>query len=156
MTLPEGSLHPARGDNRRTLLSALELVACGRMQFAQVAGTVVGQGMALEPSPEVLDRIHVWCVRWQEGDLDVAIQTVQILPHQPTAMRLEAIPNHQQRLFQVGLERLEEGDDLFLLDTAFVQPEQAVGARQSGDDRDVSPVEVKLNDGRLTFGWPRT
>ena len=54
----------------------------------------------------------------------------------------------------MGLERLEELDYLFLLDAAFVQPEQAVGARESGDDRDVIPVEVKLDDWRLSLGRP--
>jgi len=52
----------------------------------------------------------------------------------------------------MGLQRLEEFDDLFLLDTALVQPEQAVGARESGDDRDVSPVEMELDDGCLSLG----
>jgi hypothetical protein len=45
-------------------------------------------------------------------------------------------------MLQMGFERLEEFDDLFLLDAAFVQPEQAVCARQSCDDRNVSPVEM--------------
>ena len=134
MTSPQGSLHPASGDDRRALLGALELVACGRVQFAQVVGTVVGQRMALEPSPQVLDRVHVGRVRWQEGDYDVAVQTVEVLAHQATAMSPQSIPDDQQRLLQVGLERLEEVDNLFLLDAALVQTEQAVGARNSGDD----------------------
>ena len=79
--------------------------------------------------------------------LDVSSQAVQIVPNQATAMRLQAIPDHRLRLLQVGLERLEEFDDLFLLDAALVQPEHAVGARESGDHRDVIPVE--LNNHRL-------
>src|SRR3989442_11387556 len=35
--------------------------------------------------------------------------------------------------------RLEEFDDLFFLDTALVEPEQAVGTRQASDDRDMVP-----------------
>ena len=54
----------------------------------------------------------------------------------------------------MGLERFEEVDKLFLLDAAFVKPEQTVGARQAGDDRDVSPIEVKLDDGSLSLGCP--
>ena len=69
-------------------------------------------------------------------------------------MRLQAIPDDQQWPLQVGLERLEEFDDLFLLDAALVQPEQAVAARQACDDRDMVPVEVKLDDGRLPLGRP--
>ena len=32
-----------------------------------------------------------------------------------------------------------------------VQPEQTVGVRESGNHRDVVPVEVKLDDGRPTL-----
>src|ERR1700758_4892897 len=76
----------------------------------------VGQRVALQPGPQGFDRVHVRRVRRQERDLDVSIQAVQVLAHQTTAMRLQAIPDHQQRLLQVGLERLEEFDDLFLPD----------------------------------------
>ena len=50
----------------------------------------------------------------------------------------------------MGLERFEEFDQLLLLDTALVKPEQAIRARHPGDGRDVIPVEVKLNDGRVS------
>ena len=132
----------------------LNLRRAGRVQLVQVVGAVVGQGMPFEPRPQILDRIHVRRVRRQECDLDVCGQAVQALPHQTTAVRLQAIPDDQQRLLQVGLERLEEFDDLLLLDTALVQPEQAVGTRQASDDRDMVPVEVKLDDRRLAFGRP--
>src|SRR5664279_114215 len=71
-------------------------------------------------------------------------------------MRLQTIPYQQQRLLQMCLERLEEVDNLLLLDAAFVQSEQAVCTRQTSDDRHVIPVEVKLNDGCLPFGCPGT
>ena len=54
----------------------------------------------------------------------------------------------------MGLERFEEFDPLLLLDTALVKPEQAIRARHPGDGRDVIPVEVKLNDGRVSLGCP--
>src|ERR1035437_4164269 len=54
----------------------------------------------------------------------------------------------------MGLERFEELDDLFLLDAAFVHSEQVVRAGQPGDDRDVSPVQMELDDGRLPLGCP--
>ena len=154
MTSPQRSLHPASGDDRRSLLSALELVAGAEVQLVEIVGAVVGKRVALQPRPQVFDRVHVRRVRWQERDLDVAIQAVQVLAHQTTAMRLQAVPDHQQRLLQVGLERFEEFDDLFLLDAALVQPEQTIGACEASDDRDVIPVEVKLDDGRLSPGRP--
>jgi len=70
-------------------------------------------------------------------------------------MRLQAVPDDQQPLLQVRSQRLEELDVLFFFDRAFVQPEQAVRARQPGDDRDVRPVEVELDDRRVALGRPR-
>ena len=54
MTSPQRSLHPASGNDRGSLLSALELVAGGGVQPAQVAWAEIGQSVALEPSPQVL------------------------------------------------------------------------------------------------------
>lgn len=96
MTLPEPSLHPASGDDRMTLLDTLEFVARRRVQLAQMVGLVVGHRMSLQPDPQVFDRIHVRRVGWQECNLNVPLQAVQILPNQTTAMGLQAIPNYQQ------------------------------------------------------------
>ena len=82
MTSPEGSLPPASGDDRRALLGARELVARGGVQLAEVVGTVVGQCVALEPGPQIFHRIEVGRIRRQEGNLDMPIQAVQILPNQ--------------------------------------------------------------------------
>ena len=154
MTLPKRSLHPASGDYRRALLSALEFVASGTMQLAEVVRTVVCQCMTLEPRPQVFDRVHVWRVWRQECDMDVSVQTVQIIAHQTTAVSPQAVPDHQQGLLQMGLERFEKFHDLFLFDAALVQPKQTVGARQSCNHRDMVPVEMKLDDGCLTFERP--
>lgn len=69
-------------------------------------------------------------------------------------MRFQAVPDYQQRLFQVRFKRFEKTGDFFFLDAAFVQPEQAIGARQARDDGDMVPVEVKLNHRRLSFQIP--
>ena len=132
MTSPQRSLHPAGGDDRGSLLGTFEFVACRGVQFAQIVGAVVGQRVALEPGPQILDWIEVWGIGRQEGDLDVPTQRIEIVAHQTTAVRLQPIPDHQQRLLEMDLERLEEPDHLFLLDAALVQPEQAVGAREAG------------------------
>ena len=59
MTSPQICLGPASCDDRGTLLRTLELVACGRLQLAQVVRAVVGHGMTLGPSPQVFHRIEV-------------------------------------------------------------------------------------------------
>ena len=156
MTSPKGSLHPASGDDRRALLSALELVAGGGVQFGEVVGAVVGQRVTLEPCPKIFDRIQIGRVRGKKGDLDMAVDRIQVVAHHMAAVRPQAIPDHQQGLSQVRFERSRECDDLFFFDAALVQPEQAVGARQTGDDRDMIPVEVKLDDRRLALGRPGT
>ena len=156
MTLPKCSLHPASGNDRGALLRALEFVACARVQLAQIVGTVIGQRVSLEPGPQIFDRIEVGRVGWQKDNLDIPIQTVEVVAHKVAVVRPGSVPDHQQGLLEMGLERFEEIDKLFLLDAAFVKPEQTVGARQAGDDRDVSPIEVKLDDGSLSLGCPST
>ena len=99
-------------------------------------------------------RLQVRGVGRQECDLDVSGQVVHVFAHQTTAMGLQAVPDDQQRLFQVGLERFEEFDQILLLDTAFVKPVQAIRASHPDDARDVISVDVKMNDGRLSLGYP--
>ena len=135
MTSPQICLGPASGDDRGSFLRTLELVACGRLQLAQVVGAVVGHRVPLEPGPQVLHWIEVGGVGREEGNLNVPIQTVEVVAHEVAVMRSCSVPDHQQGLPEMGFERLEEFDQLFLLDAALVQPEQAVGARQTGDDR---------------------
>ena len=154
MTSPERSLHPASGNDRRTLLRALELVACGGVQLAQIVGAVVGQRVSLEPRPQIFDRVELGGVGRKKGNLDVPVERIEIVAHQMAAMRFQSIPDYQQGLLEMGFERFEEFDDLFFLDAALVQPEHTVGACEPGNDRDVIPVEVKLNDGRVPLGRP--
>jgi len=56
MTSPQSSLCSASGDDRGSLLCALELVARGDVQLAQVVGAVVRHGVAFEPGPKVWAR----------------------------------------------------------------------------------------------------
>src|ERR1035437_8345529 len=154
MTSPEPSLHPASGNDRGRLLRALEFVACGRVQLAQIVGTVVGQRVSLEPRPQIFDRIEVGSIGRKKGNLDVPIQSVEIVAHQMAAMRLQAIPDHQQGLLEMSLQSFEKCDDLFFLDAAFVQPEQTVGECEPCNNQDVIPIEVKLNDWSLSLERP--
>ncbi len=128
MTSPKRRLHPASSDDRRTFLGALEFAARCHAKFAQIVRAVVGQRMVLEPCPQVPHSIERGCIRRQERDLDMSFLTVHVLAHQAAAVRFE------------------EFDDFFFIDTALVQPQQAIGARQARNDRDVMAVEVKLDD----------
>lgn len=43
---------------------------------------VVRQGVALEPRPQILDRVEIRCVGWQEGQFDFSIEAVDVVPYQ--------------------------------------------------------------------------
>ena len=136
------------------MLCALELVAGRDIELVEIGRAEVGQGMTLKPCPQEFHGVQVRRVRRQECHLDGAIGGVQILAHELAAMSLQTVPDDQQRLLQVDAQRLEELDVLLLLDRAFVQTEHAVRAAEPGDDGDVRPVEVELDDGRLTLRRP--
>lgn len=127
MTSPQTGLDPARGDDRRAMLSALELVAGGDVEGIEVGRAEVGQCVSLEPCPQELHRIEIGRVRRQERHLDLAVGGVEILAHEPAAVRLEPVPDDQQRLLQVRSERLEELDVLlFLIEPSYILNRQFV------------------------------
>lgn len=100
------------------------------MQAAKIRGAVISQRVSLEPCPRIFDRIQVRRIRRQKRQLDMAFQPIQILAHQFAAVRSQPIQDNQQWVLDMGLERLQEFDNLSLLDTSLVQAEQAVGAGQ--------------------------
>ena len=69
MTSPKLSLFPAGHDNGLPMLSTLELASGGELEFVQRRGAEIGQGMALEPRPQVLHRVAVRRVWRQKRDL---------------------------------------------------------------------------------------
>src|SRR4249919_3373505 len=120
-TSPESGLNPARRDDGGAALCALEFVASGDVELVEVGRTEVRQGMPLEPGPQEFHGVQVRGVRWQERHLDSAMGGVQELAHELAAMGLQAVPDDQQRLLQMGAQRFEELDVLLFLDRAFVQ-----------------------------------
>jgi len=82
-------------------------------QFGEVLGTEVGQFVMLPMCPEVFDGIQLGRIGRQELQVDSALLALDIFAHQPTAMRLEPIPDDQQlSVGQMPPQRFEEGDDL--------------------------------------------
>ena len=154
MTSEQFSLLPTGDDDGAASLGGLEFAAGGGSQFGQPVGTEIGQGVPLEPRPEVLDRIEFGGVRRQERQFDRAAGGIDVLAHQPAAMRPQAIPDDKQTPLQVAMQRLEEFDDLGAADCALVQPEHALPEAQAGDHRQLFPVEVELDHRRLPFERP--
>jgi hypothetical protein len=65
-----------------------------------------------------------------------------------------AIPDNEQLAFDVTLKVLQEIDHLLGLDRTGVESKVKVPPRQSGDGRELLPVEVELQDRGLPFGTP--
>ena len=74
MTLKQFGLRPTGSDDSGTPLGGFELAACGVLQLGQGVGTEVTQCMTLEPSPEVLHRVQLGGICWQELDLDAPLR----------------------------------------------------------------------------------
>ena len=51
-------MHPASGNDRGTLLGALEFVAGSGVELAEIVGTVIGHDVAFESGPQ-LSLIHI-------------------------------------------------------------------------------------------------
>ena len=95
MTLKQTCLLPTGRNDIRAMLGAFELASCRRLQLGEIVRAEVRQGMTLEPSPQIFDRIQIGRVRREERDLNMAIDAVQVIPDQFRPVRLEAIPDNQ-------------------------------------------------------------
>src|SRR6266403_3644213 len=104
MTLKQIRLHPARCNDRAAALGGFQLGACGDLQFGDAVGAEVGHCMALQPRPQVRDRIEFGSVGRQEGELDRAFGGVDIVAHQAAAMSSQSIPYDKRAGDTVVLE----------------------------------------------------
>ena len=145
MTSEQVSLSPASRDDGGAPLRGFEFAACGVLQLSQRVGAEVRQGMALEPSPEVFDRIEFGRVWGQERELNMALGRVDVVAHETAAVRAATIPQDEQPPTIMRFERLEKLNDLLLFDRAIVKTKAHSGEVHTGDDRDVIPVEAELH-----------
>jgi hypothetical protein len=110
--------------------------------------------MLFPVSPEVLYRVEFRRICRETFHPDFAAQTFQICLYELTAVGGYSIPDDEQLAFDVTLEMLQEIDHLLGLDRAGVEAKVKVPPRQSGDGRELLPVEVELQDRGLPFGTP--
>ena len=75
-------------------------------QMGQIDRRVVGEGIGFEVGPQVLDRVELWGVRGEVGEMGGAGRDA--LSDQLTQVRLEAIPNQYDRGAQLALQVFEE------------------------------------------------
>ncbi len=77
-------------------------------ELAEVVRTEVRQLVMLPIGPDVLHRIEFRRVGGQVLKIDPASLTGDKLPHQPAAMGLRTIPDHQQLARQVAQQMAQE------------------------------------------------
>jgi hypothetical protein len=110
--------------------------------------------MLFPVTPEVLYRVEFRGIGRETFDPDFALQTFQVLPHESAAVGGYAVPDDEQFAFDVTLEVFQEIDHLLGLDRTRVEAKVKVPPRQSGDGRELLPVEVELQDRGLALGAP--
>ena len=74
------------------------MTACTLRQMAEVTSAEVRQGVLLEVSPDVLDRVEFGCIGGQELKDDGTTLRLHMLAHELGAMRQQPIPNDRRRL----------------------------------------------------------
>ena len=129
--------------------SSVKGKACADMrpstESGEVLGTEVCQFVMLPMRPEVFDGIQLRSIGWQELQVDGALLALDILAHQPTAMRLEPIPDDQQlSVAQMPSQRFEEDDDLRRPHRALHQLAVDVPEADTGDRRQLFPIEAVI------------
>lgn len=70
-------------------------------------------------------------------------------------MGRQAVPDDEQFTRQLPHEMAQKIDDLFGFDRAVIQTKVKVPERNPGNRREIIPVEMVLEDGRLTARSPR-
>jgi hypothetical protein len=98
----------------------------------------------LSVSPEVLYRVEFQGISQETFHPDFTVQTFQVLTREAAAVGGHAVPDDEQLAFDVALEVLQEIDHLLGLDRTGVEAKIKVPPRQSGDGRELLPVEVEL------------
>src|ERR1700690_160136 len=150
------SLLPERPDQGRTSLHGAQAVARSALQVAEVRGAAVGEFVVLEMAPDVFGRIQFGRVGGQLFDLNGTVQGLQVVAHERRAMGSQSVPDDQQRLADLLPEGVQELDDLRSLDGAGKESEIEAAEGDSGNDRQLAPVEVVLQDRSLALRRPGT
>lgn len=143
------------------VLEAPAMTAGGRGQLVHLGQRPIGQGVALEVSPGVRQRVQLWSVRGEPlGDpLRCVFQPAL---DELGAVALPAIPAHDDPLPQLASEQGQaRSDQLGIEVDAGMQPEvepEAVpcgGHAEGGDDRGFpDPTHLRRDHRRLALGGP--
>src|SRR6266513_1325179 len=148
--LPEGT------QEIRSALHGSEAPACEIADLGNAGGAEVRDFAVLEVIPDLLDRVELGRVGRQELDLHVALLRFEPIADQATLMGIEPVPDDQRSApAKLRAQPLEEFDELRSADRAREEPEVKAPEGESGDRRDLFPVEAVLKHRGLALGRPR-
>ena len=76
------------------------------LQFGEVTGAIVRHLVTLEVSPDALDRVQLRSVGRQVFQCDPAPLALDIVAHQPGAMRVQTVPDDKEFMADCASEEL--------------------------------------------------
>ena len=147
-------LLPERGNQRWSALHGFEPITGELTDFADGVEAQIGNLMLLEIGPDRFNRIEFGGVGWQARHRNMSVQFFQPGADLAAAMNRCAIPDDQQRLFDLTLKRTEKFDDLFGADRAGKESKVELREGQPGNGRKLLPGETVLKNWRLSAQAP--
>src|ERR1019366_7717589 len=146
--MPEGT------DQSWSTLHGAQAIASPCFQISEIPSAAVGQLVVLEMPPNVFGGVEFRGVGRELLDLDRALEGFEGLAHQRRAMRGQAVPDDEQGFADLTAQGVEKLDDLRTLDRPGKEPEVEAPEGDPGDDRELMPVEVILQDRGLAARCP--
>jgi hypothetical protein len=123
-------------------------------ELAERLGAQVRQFMVLPVAPDVLNRVQFGGVARKVFQRDPPPLRGDVVAHDSAPVGRQAVPDNEQLPAEMALEMREELDDLRSLDGSGEEPEVEIPPRDPGDRREQVPVEVVLQDRRLSTRGP--
>jgi len=98
--------------------------------------------MLFPVSPDVLDRVQFRCIGRKVFHMNMSLQAVDVVSHQGTAVRRQAIPNQHQRVVDVPYQGRQEVYHLRRFHGSCIKPEVEVQRRQPSYCGKALPIEI--------------
>src|SRR5574337_194344 len=136
------SLLPEGRDQRGPALHRLRAPTREVADLLPICGAEVGDLVLLQVGPDRLDGIELGGVRRQRSQGEVPALAFEPRTQRAAAMGGRAVPDDEQPLLDLLLERTEELDDLRGLDGAVEEAEVKAPPTQPGDGRHLVPAEA--------------
>lgn len=122
--------------------------------FGQVHWAQIGNLIGLQVTPNAFLRIELRRVWRQKGQHDATMLCGQPLLNLSAFVRNESVPDNQQRLAYLALERVEERNDVITGECSIDESEVKALLRQRGNHRYLTPSETLAQHRRVSLGRP--